>query len=41
MFDFSAPGRQDVGTPMAFAPEAEVAPEVALAYAAPRPRARW
>jgi uncharacterized protein with beta-barrel porin domain len=40
MFDFSAPGRQDVGTPMAFAPEAEVAPEVALAYAATTPKGK-
>jgi subtilase-type serine protease len=39
MFDFGAPGRQEVGTPMAFAPEAEMTPEVALAYAATTPRA--
>ena len=38
MFDFSAPGRQEVGTPIAFAPEAQVAPEVALAYAAVTPK---
>lgn len=38
MFDFSAPGRQEVGTPIAFAPEAPVAPEVALAYAAVTPK---
>jgi uncharacterized protein with beta-barrel porin domain len=40
MFDFSAPGRQDVGTPMAFAPEAEATPEVALAYAATTPKGK-
>jgi uncharacterized protein with beta-barrel porin domain len=38
MFDFSAPGRQEVGTPIAFALEAQVAPEVALAYAAVTPK---
>ena len=38
MFDFSAPGRQEVGAPMAFAPEAQPAPEVALAYAAVTPK---
>jgi uncharacterized protein with beta-barrel porin domain len=40
MFDFSAPGRQEVGTGTAsgFAPERQVAPEVALAYAAVTPK---
>ena len=40
MFDFSAPGRREAGTPMAFAPEAQVAPEVALAYAAVTPKGK-
>jgi subtilase-type serine protease len=40
MFDFGAPGRQEVGTPMAFAPEAEMTPEVALAYAATTPKGK-
>jgi subtilase-type serine protease len=38
MFDFSRPGRQEVGAPMAFAPEAQPTPEVALAYAAVTPK---
>jgi subtilase-type serine protease len=40
MFDFSAPGRREVGAPMAFAPEAPVDPEVALAYAAVTPKGK-